>query len=224
MAHNPFVKIDANGRWTFGEAPDPITEGDPTGEPANDGERGRGAHRVSAVLLVVDMQRASAGNAPEAKAVGRLIAHWRERGLAVVHLRHDSMDPEAPDAVGGPGHDFVDAARPLDTEIVVEHRTGNTFIGTDLMQVLEDTGSHELVVCGAVLEGAVESTVRMAHALGFLCLVPEDAVVARDVLDRAGRRWSAKDVKALTLGVLHGSFASVVAVEALVMGEGAVAN
>ena len=176
---------------------------------------------MSAVLLVVDMQRAAGRNAAAESAVARLLAHWRERGNAVVHLRHDSMDPDAPDAVGGAGHDFLDAARPADGEIVVEHRTANTFIGTDLMQVLEDTGIHELVVCGAVLQGAVESSVRMAHALGFLCLVPEDAVIAHEVADRTGRRWSADEVRALTLANLHGRFASVVNVDALTAGEGA---
>ena len=113
-------------------------------------------------------------------------------------------------------------ARPAEGKIVVEHRTGNTFIGTDLMQVLEDTGSHELVVCGAWADGAVESTVRMAHALGFLALVPQDAVAAREVTDRAGRRWDAGEAKALTLAVMDGQFGSVVDVDALTMGEGAV--
>ena len=173
---------------------------------------------MSAVLVVVDMQRVHR-DAEAESGVAKLLAHWRERGLAVVHLRHDSMDPAAPDAVGGEGHDFLDAARPAEGEIVVEHRTGNTFIGTDLMQVLEDTGAHELVVCGARLEGAVESTVRMAHALGFLALLPADAVAAGEVSDRDGRRWAAAEVKALTLAVLDGSFASVVTVEALTAGS-----
>ena len=179
---------------------------------------------MSAVLVVVDMQRAvehEAGADRATAAVARLLGRWRERGNAVVHLRHDSMDPDAPDAVGNPGHDFLASARPAEGEIVVEHRTGNTFIGTDLMQVLEDTDAHELVVCGATLEGAVESTVRMAHALGFLCLVPADAVIARVVADRSGRRWPASEVAALTLAVLDGAFASVVETDALVA-EGAV--
>ena len=176
---------------------------------------------MSAVLLVVDMQRV-VDDREAAAGVARLLAHWRDRGNEVVHLRHDSMDPDAPDAVGGAGHDFLDEARPLDTEIVVEHRTGNTFIGTDLMQVLEDTGTHEIVVAGAFADGAVESTVRMAHALGFLALVPGDAVAGREVSDRSGRRWSAAEAKALTLAVVDGQFGSVVDVAALTAGEGAV--
>ena len=175
---------------------------------------------MSAVLLVVDMQRVVEDGEAE-RAVASLLAHWRERGLAIVHLRHDSMNPHAPDAVGGVGHDFLDAARPMDGEIVVEHRTSNTFIGTDLMQVLEDTGSHELVVCGAWSDGAVESTVRMAHALGFLALVPEDAVVAREITDRTGRRWSAAEARAFTLAVIDRQFGSVVDVAALTAGADA---
>ena len=184
---------------------------------------------MSAVLLVVDAQEAvndargtrgggERGQPDAETAIGRLVAHWRERGERIVHLRHDSMDPDAPDAVGASGHAFLPAARPAEGETVVEHRTTNTFIGTDLMQVLEDAGSHELVVCGATLEGAVESTVRMAHALGFLCLVPRDAVIARAARNRDGRHWPADEVAALTLAVMDGAFASVVDTAALVSG------
>ena len=177
---------------------------------------------MSAVLLVCDMQAALDERVPAPRGadakVAQLLAHWRERGLAVVHLRTDSMDPAAPDAPGRPGHDWLFATRPLDAEIAIEHRTANAFIGSDLMQVLEDTGAHELVICGATLSGTVESTLRMAHAMGFMVFLPADAVIAHEVADRAGRRWSAEEAAALTLGVLDGAFCQVVTVEALVAG------
>ena len=148
-------------------------------------------------------------------AVAALLDHWRGRGEAVVHLRTDSMDPAAPDAPGSPGHDWLPACRPRDTEIAIEHRTANAFIGSDLMQVIEDAGAHELVVCGATLAGTVESTLRMAHALGFMVFLPADAAVATEVADRAGRRWSAQEAAALTLATLDGAFCQVVTSEAL---------
>lgn len=179
---------------------------------------------MSAVLLVCDMQRAlherGHGDAAAEAAVAALLGHWREREQAVVHLRTDSMDPAAPDAPGAPGHDWLPLARPRDTEIAMEHRTANAFIGSDLMQVIEDAGAHELVICGATLAGTVESTLRMAHALGFMVFLPADAVLAHEVADRAGRRWSATEAAALTLATLDGTFCQVVTSEAL-LGAGA---
>ena len=180
---------------------------------------------MSAVLLVCDMQRAlherGNGDAAAEGAAAALVAHWRERGLPVVHLATDSMDPDAPDAPGRAGHDWLPAHRPRDGEIAIEHRTANAFIGSDLMQVLEDVGTHELVLCGATLSGTVESTLRMAHALGFMVFLPADAVVATPAADRAGRRWSAAEAAALTLAQLDGAFCQVVTSEALLGAAGA---
>lgn len=178
---------------------------------------------MSAILLVCDMQAAlherGHADAMAERTVAALVSHWRERNLLTVHLRTDSMDPAAPDAPGAPGHDWLAPTRPLDTEVAIEHRTANAFIGSDLMQVLEDAGTHELVVCGATLAGTVESTVRMAHALGFMVFLPADAVVATEVADRAGRRWSAAEAAALTMATLDGAFCQVVTSDALLGAE-----
>ena len=141
--------------------------------------------------------------------VAALIAHWRERGEPVVHVHADGPGPDEPAPA------VLAQAAPRDDEVVIDHRGANTFIGTDLMQVLEDTGQHEIVVVGAVVQGAVESTVRMAHAMGFMCFVPEDAVIAREVASRDGRRWSAEEAHAMTLAVIDGAFGQVVTSGAL---------
>ena len=66
-----------------------------------------------------------------------LLNHWRALGNPIVHICQDSMDPASPYAPDKPSHDFKDEVAPLDHETIVEKRTNNAFIGTDLMQVLE---------------------------------------------------------------------------------------
>ena len=172
---------------------------------------------MSATLIIIDMQKAlddprygTRGQLHAEANVSRLLAHWRERGNAVVHVRDNSLDPNSPYAPGQPSHEFKDEVKPLDHETIVDKQNSNAFIGTDLMEILENFGSHELVVCGVHLDRCVESTIRMASSLGFMVFVPEDCVVAVERHDRNGRTWDADDVHALTLASLDGSFAKVV--------------
>lgn len=179
---------------------------------------------MSATLLLIDMQQAmddpifSSQGQPE--ALGRaaaLLARWRDQGNPIVHIRHDSMDPSSPYSPERPSNAFKAEVAPLDHETIVEKRTNNAFVGTDLMQVLEEIGSSELVVCGVHLQDCVESTVRMAGNLGFMVYLAGDATVSLGQTDINGKKWSADDVHALTLGILDGQYAKVVNSEDLMI-------
>lgn len=173
-------------------------------------------------LMIVDVQKAiddpAAGRRgqPEMEdRVAALLAAWRARRLPVIHVRHDSPDPASPCRPGAEGNDFKDVARPEAGEPVIDKRTSSAFIATDLMDALDELMVRRLVVAGAFLEGAVESTVRMAGNLGFEVTVPEDAVASAECIDRMGRHWSAEEVHALSLALIDGSFARVTTADAL---------
>lgn len=181
---------------------------------------------MSAILMVIDMQMAmddplygERGQREAENNVARLLSHWRELGNPIVHVRDDSLDPSSPYAPGKPGHAFKPEVAPLDHEVVVGKQNSNAFIGTDLMQVLEEFGSPEIVICGVHLDRCVESTLRMAANLGFMVFLPEDCVVAVERRDRHGRHWSAEEVHALTLASLDGAFAKVLHCEDLISGS-----
>lgn len=172
---------------------------------------------MSAILVMIDIQKAiddpvwGERGQPDAETnAANLLAHWRDRGNPVVHIRHDSMDPQSPYSPDSSGNVFKTEVAPLDHEPVVEKRTNNAFIGTDLMQVLEEYGSSELVVCGVLLENSVESTVRMAGNLGFMVYLAADCTASIARTDLNGKKWSADDVHALTLAILDGEYAKVV--------------
>jgi nicotinamidase-related amidase len=167
-------------------------------------------------LLVIDVQNAiddpkwGRRGQPEAEAqIARLLGAWRERRLPVVHIKHDSTDPASPYRPGTPGNDFKSEVAPQVGEPVVDKRTNNAFIGTDLMDVLDELQVHSLVVTGVLLENSVDATVRMAANLGFEVIVPEDAVASIDRTDHRGKSWSAEDVHALALSVLDGEYAKI---------------
>ncbi len=174
--------------------------------------------------MIIDVQKAMddgcyarRGQPGMEKAIAALLAKWRERGDPVIHIRHDSTNPNSPYRPGQPGNDFKPQVAPFVHETIVEKRTGSAFIGTDLMQVLENTGTTEIVATGVWLENCVESTVRMAGNLGFTVLIPEDCVASTDRVDRTGRIWPAEDVHALKLAVLDGEYASVLSSQDLLM-------
>lgn len=174
-------------------------------------------------LIVIDVQKAiddpkwGRRGQPETEAnIGRLLAAWRARRLPVIHIRHDSTDPSSPYRPGSEGNDFKSEAEPILGEPVVDKRTNSAFIGTDLMDVLDELQVRSLVVTGVLLENSVDATVRMAAGLGFEVLIPEDAVASTDRTDRSGKAWSAEEVHALFLAVLDGEYARITTADAAI--------
>jgi nicotinamidase-related amidase len=170
-----------------------------------------------AALLVIDVQRAiddprwGARNNPDAEGViAGLLQAWRAEGLPIVHVRHDSTEPDSPYRPDSPGHPFKSAALPLADETVVGKSANSAFIGTRLEETLDELGATTLVVCGALTNNSVEATVRHGGNLGYRIFVVADACWAADKRDLAGRLWPAADVHALSLANLQGAYAQVV--------------
>ncbi len=168
------------------------------------------------VLLPIDFQMAiddpkwGRRNNPDAEAnAAKLLRLWRDSGLQIIHIRHDSLFSTSPYRPGQPGHDFKPAVAPLPDEHVIGKTTPSAFVDTTLETELEAKGHTTLVICGVLTQNSVESTVRHAGNLGFRVIVAEDACAATDVMDRLGRIWLAEDVHALSLANLHGEYADI---------------
>ena len=173
-------------------------------------------HR-GAVLLLIDLQRAidhpswGTRNNPHAETrIARLLAHWRNQGWPVWHVRHDSTHPESHYRPGQPGHEFKPQVAPVAGEPVIPKQTNNAFVGTDLERRLRAQGHDALVVAGVITNNSVEATVRMAGNLGFTVLVVADGCFTVDKRDLAGALHPAERVHALSLANMHGEYARVV--------------
>src|SRR5579862_2578867 len=101
-----------------------------------------------AALLVIDVQEAiddprwGPRNNPGAEAViAELLAAWRAEGLPIVHIRHDSTEPDSPYRPDSRSHPFKAAARPLSHETIVGKSTNSAFVGTSLEDTLDELGA-----------------------------------------------------------------------------------
>jgi nicotinamidase-related amidase len=127
----------------------------------------------------------------------------------VVHVRHDSTEPESTYRPGGPGHAFKPEAAPLPGEPVIGKRVHSAFVGTDLEIRLRSADVRTLVVCGVITDNSIDATVRTASDLGFDVWLAEDACWTFARRDRQGRVWTAGEVHALTLAILDGEYCRV---------------
>lgn len=168
------------------------------------------------VLMIIDVQKAiddprwGPRNNPDAeRKITRLLAAWRAAAMPVVHIRHDSDEPDSPYRPGQPGHDFKPETAPLPGETIVAKQVNSAFIGTGLERQLNAAGRTTLVICGALTPNSVESTVRHAGNLGYRVFVAADACWAVDKRDLTGRVWAAGDVHVLSLSHMQNEFARV---------------
>ncbi len=109
---------------------------------------------------------------------------------------------------GGPA-----TVRAAGGEWLVQKQVPDAFSGTHLEEDLRRAGIGQLVIVGVATHNSVESTARTAGNLGFDTWVVEDACFTFDKSDYFGNARSAADVHAMSLGNLHGEYATVVAVK-----------
>jgi nicotinamidase-related amidase len=169
------------------------------------------------VLLLIDLQQAvdhpswGERNNPQAEnKVARLLEAWRSRGLRVIHVRHDSLEPASTYRPDQPGHAFKPEALPAPGEPVVVKRTNSAFIGTSLEAMLCGEGRHTLVVVGVSTSNSVEATVRMGGNLGFDIYLVSDGTFTFAKQDWSGRRRTAQEVHDMSLANLNGEYCKVV--------------
>lgn len=174
-------------------------------------------------LLVIDVQRGfddpkwGARNNPEAELkIARAISVFRETKRRVIHIRHDSTEPDSPLRPGQPGNRFKLEATPHPSESVIAKKVNSAFIGTDLEQRLRDAEVKTLVICGLTTNHCVSTTARMAGNLGFETYVLADGTATFDMRTPGGRLITAEVMHELGLTEIHGEFARVVDTEELV--------
>jgi nicotinamidase-related amidase len=170
-------------------------------------------------LVVIDVQNAidhpqwarhGERNNPNAeRQIARLLKVWRERGLPVYHVRHDSREPDSTYRPGQPGNAFKTEVEPLAHEAIIVKQTTSAFIGTDFAERLRAARHTCLVVTGVITNNSVEATVRMAGDLGFETYLVEDACFTFARPDWSGRLRGAEEVHAMSLANLEREYCTV---------------
>jgi len=173
-----------------------------------------------AALLVIDMQRAidasywakdGPRNNPNAEEAGlRLLAAWRASRRPVLHVRHDSVEPESSYRPGQEGNHFKPCFEPAEGEPVVPKHTGSAFTATGLDAYLRSHGISALCVFGVITNNSVETTVRHASTLGYEVHLVEDACFTFARRDYRDVLQDAETVHAMSLANLAGEYCTVI--------------
>lgn len=117
---------------------------------------------------------------PEADAfldrLATVLAAARGGGATVIHLQDhgDRMIRHGTD-------DWRLALPAFGEEAVVAKQHDDAFDGTDLEQLLHDSGSHRICIVGIQSEMCVAATARAALARGFTVVLPRDGHTTYDV-------------------------------------------
>jgi nicotinamidase-related amidase len=178
----------------------------------------------SATLVLIDVQHGfdapywGERNNPDAERnIERLLARWRASGRPVIHVRHDSVEPDSALRPDSPGNTIKREAAPRPGEPVVGKHVNSAFIGTDLEARLRAVASDTVVLCGFTTNHCVSTTARMAGNLGFRTFVLSDSTVAFGMRSPGpdGRLIPAAVMHEVGMAELHREFATILTTDEL---------
>lgn len=115
------------------------------------------------------------------KAYG-LLQCFRENDEKHVHIQHISLEPDAAFFVkGDSGSDIHDSVAHFEGEPIVYKHEVNSFLNTNLLDVLKEWSTERVVITGMMSHMCVDGTARAAGDLGFKVIVAEDACATKDL-------------------------------------------
>lgn len=179
---------------------------------------------MNRALLLIDVQRAfddpvwGPRNNPGAEAaIARLLAAFRGKGLPVVHVKHDSVEPDSTLRPDRPGNALKPEALPLAGEPLFSKSVNSAFIGTGLEEYLRARGITALVIAGITTNHCVSTSTRMAGNLGFDTTLVSDACATFDFRDEEGV-IPAATMHRIGLAELRGEFATIATADEVIAG------
>lgn len=173
---------------------------------------------MKTALLIIDVQNDyfPGGRSPlhhslaALEKIEKVLRLFRERGLPVIHVQHVNTRPGAafflPETAGVLIHERL---QPGENEFLVVKHAPNSFLNTELSQILQDNGIADLVVCGMMSHMCVDTTVRAGMDYGIKVTLLADACATKDLVYN-GETIPAETVHKTYMASLNGMFAQVV--------------
>lgn len=172
-------------------------------------------------LLIIDIQNDyfPGGNMPlhqpetALEQTTRILDHFRQRQLPLVHIRHASVRPGANFMVPGTsGQEIHPQLTPREGEPVMTKHFPSAFQQTSLHDDLQNLGVEQLVICGMMTHMCIDTSVRSAFERGYRVQLIGDATATRP-LQFGGQEIAADQVQNAFLASLNGIFAEVLSAE-----------
>ncbi len=138
-----------------------------------------------------------------------MLDKFRKMTAPIIHIQHISTHEGAtfflPNTAGV---EINEAVKPLDGETVIVKHSPNSFLNTNLDELLKGLGVDTVILLGAMTHVCIDSTARAAFDLGYKAIVIADACATRDV-SMNGIDVPASQVQAAFLAGLSFVFAEV---------------
>jgi nicotinamidase-related amidase len=145
---------------------------------------------MKTALLIIDIQNDyfPGGKYPlvnpleAAKKAYMILQCFREYGGHHVHIQHVSQEPDATFFISGDrGTDIHDSVAHFEGEPIVYKHEPNSFLNTDLLELLKSWQVERVVITGMMTHMCVDATARAASDFGFQVIIAEDACATRDL-------------------------------------------
>jgi nicotinamidase-related amidase len=147
--------------------------------------------------------------------IAALAGEWARRGRPLVHVRHDSDEPDSPLRPSQPGNRLKDYLTD-EPDLLVTKQVNSAFHGQpDLHAWLQGESISGIVICGITTNHCCETTARVGGNLGYRVLFALDATHTFDRTGPDGTTLSADQLASATATNLHEEFATVISTSEL---------
>ena len=174
------------------------------------------ASLAESTLILIDCQNTYTRGVMELEGVQQaldeaaaLLDRARSAGIPVIHIQHDDGPGSLYDIEGDSGA-IVSRVAPQNGEPVVVKNYPNSFVQTDLDEVLKTANASNLVLAGFMTHMCVNSTARGAFNLGYSPTVVASATATRALPGLGDSSVSAQTMQAASLAAIADLFAVVV--------------
>ena len=171
---------------------------------------------AESTLIMIDCQNTYTRGVMELDGVqgaldeaAALLDRARSAGIPIIHIQH-SDGPGSLYDIDGESGAIVDRVAPREGEPVVVKNYPNSFVQTDLDDVLKTSNASNLVLAGFMTHMCVNSTARGAFNLGYAPTVVAAATATRALPGLGDATVSAEAMQAASLAAMADLFAVVV--------------
>ncbi|CAG9295877.1 cysteine hydrolase family protein [Celerinatantimonas diazotrophica] len=169
-------------------------------------------------LLVIDMQRVLFEPSPQpyqaepvVARINRATTSARQMHMPVIFIQHE--EPHSEIDYQSDGWQLLDSIMHEDGDIYVRKTTPDSFLRTNLQNILQELGIKQLYVCGYASEFCVDTTVRRAAALGYDVTLLDDAHTTHDKVHANGDQIREHQNRTLTAISSFGVTISAISIE-----------